>query len=55
MNWVGNSLEDYYKNVRRAIYISMILRAVITGWLFIWIFKKLVAKIKNRMGFFVFP
>jgi hypothetical protein len=33
MNWVGNSLEGYYTNVRRAIYISLALRGLLAGWL----------------------
>src|SRR5579859_7700128 len=41
MNWVGNSLEGYYTSVRRAIYISLLLRAVLAGWLVRVIFRKL--------------
>jgi len=48
MNWVGNSLEGYYTSVRRAIVISLVLRAIVTGWVIRWIAKKLVAKIRGR-------
>ena len=33
MNWVGNSLEGYYTNVRRAIYLSLVLRGFLMGWI----------------------
>ena len=48
MNWVGNSLEGYYTSVRRAIVISFVLRAIVTGWVVRWISKKLIAKIRRR-------
>ena len=41
MNWVGNSLDGYYTAVRRAIYLSMLLRAVDAGWMIRWLFKRL--------------
>lgn len=42
MNWVGNSLEGYYTNVRRAIYISLLLRTVFAGWLLRLAIKTLI-------------
>ena len=42
MNWVGNSLEGYYTNVRRAIYISLFLRTTFAGWILGWGIKRLI-------------
>jgi hypothetical protein len=48
MNWVGNSLGGYYKSVRRAIFISLALRAVFAGWLLRWIFRRCRRLIERR-------
>jgi len=48
MNWVGNSLEGYYAAVRRAIYTSLALRAIVAGWVLRWIFKRLIGKLRVK-------